>query len=616
MLEETPDVIALQELPRAAEGWTRTCSKNKLTLLQHRHPEAWRGLGLVFRNDLFSPVWKDATHHSLWTSLQHRLSGRRITLAAVHFDSGISNDELELQMAEVLACKPDKCGRLLIMGDTNVHLGWVADPDHEAIPTARGAKVQTLQSLFMRQGLRLVQQSNPTLPTFHSRKPGTRTTQIDAAFSTLPKTSGLRVLRDSRHIVGTDHELVILDVVGESPRPRKQRQARGPRDLCLPPDLGALRDSPITQQVLQEWSRSCTKPKSKPKFRLSPVAKELSRQAKRTRTAIAWKAYQHRVRQEHSDWQAQLAAQACSNWDTFKHVKHARKSQKVWAEGLARHRNDDPHKAVLDHFRETFHKHGKEVEQQPFQHLVRGISGVSAPLTCQEVIRAVTAGKNGRCPEPDNVPVELLKSICQQPRGPELLTQFYQNILNATLFPDEWHKAIVALLGKVDCPASPKDLRPIAVHSQVAQTFSRILLNRVAHRLAPQAPGQTCAPGRQACDYVWTLMRVCQLSLEWAEPLAALKLDISKAFDTIDRGRLASMLVDKLHDFPQECRCLLCMLLPAELLIATLWGEESICSNAGVKQGAVESPAFFAAAMEVILLGFDETRELALHWAL
>ena len=86
-------------------------------------------------------------------------------------------------------------------------------------------------------------------------------------------------------------------------------------------------------------------------------------------------------------------------------------------------------------------------------------------------------------------------------------------------------------------------------------------------------------------------MRICQLSLEGAECLAALKLDMSRAFDTISRSKLAAMLVEELPDYPQACRCLLAMPLPVVMSISTPLGHQDIVSNAGVEQGAVESPA-------------------------
>ena len=165
--------------------------------------------------------------------------------------------------------------------------------------------------------------------------------------------------------------------------------------------------------------------------------------------------------------------------------------------------------------------------------------------------------------------------------------------------PTSWGSTAVKLLGKTDCPAEPGDLRPIAVHSQVAKVFARILMRRVRNELAPQFPGQTAAKGRQPGDYVWTMQRLCQLALEWGVPFTAVKVDIAKAFDRIRRAKLGTMLFERLATaHPQECRNLLALLLPNELTIATPWADFCTPSNSGVKQGKVESPILFEAAMQ------------------
>ena len=65
-----------------------------------------------------------------------------------------------------------------------------------------------------------------------------------------------------------------------------------------------------------------------------------------------------------------------------------------------------------------------------------------------------------------------------------------------------------------------------------------------------------------------------------------------RAFDCIDRTKLAGMLRDRLQSsHSQEARCLIAMLFPGESTLTTPWGPHEIKSNSGVKQGAVESPS-------------------------
>ena len=243
---------------------------------------------------------------------------------------------------------------------------------------------------------------------------------------------------------------------------------------------------------------------------------------------------------------------------------------------------------------------------QQIREMCETCSGSSPSLTVAEVTAAVLQAQNNKAPGLDGVPVEFLKALVASTRGAQLLTEFYQRVFDDVSHPTQWGTAIVTLLGKVELPSHPRDLRPIAVHSQIANTYARIMLNRVRHAIAPRQAGQCACLGRQQSDYTWSMQRVCQLALEWGEPLMIVKVDISKAYDSIKRVKLATVLQQKLVDFPQECRALLLMLLPGEMCICTPWGDALVDCNAGVKQGAVESPALFVLAMEEILTSILE----------
>ena len=238
--------------------------------------------------------------------------------------------------------------------------------------------------------------------------------------------------------------------------------------------------------------------------------------------------------------------------------------------------------------------------------LASSIFGESPRLTEDEVRRAVMSAPNGKCPGPDGVPVELLKGLVSTPAGLSGLTEFYQQIFVGFCPPEEWATAFIVLLGKVEQPTQPGDLRPITVHSQVAKCFSRIVLARVRGDLLPISAGQMAMPGRRPSDYLWSFYRLTQLAYEWNEPFAAIKIDVRRAFDAVDRWQLACTLQNKLAHRPQELKSLLLMLLTSSAVLCTAWGDRTIQANSGVKQGAVESPPLFVAAMDVILASVSD----------
>ena len=598
-LQENPDFMALQELPRTSEGWAKAETHDRYSLLAHRHPEAWRGLGIVFRHDLYALQSKSCSHHAIWATFVHKASGRKVSIGSCHLDSGTPVYEFELQTEEVLKHRPTNSGPSILMGDFNVHFGWCSDDRSVAVPAGRGSKLQALQDQAMTRGLQLMPQINHDKPTFVSRKDHTKATQIDAVLASTVLPTGTLVLPDTRLMTGTDHEIIFSHMVDLShTRQRKPRSQRGPREV-----VGNLTvPSRIDQPALEAMAARVTRRRTTVKFSLSPQAKRLAREARALRTAAAWKAYQHQVHREHVIWQQQRAARACRDWAQFRSHHRARKTQNHWAQGLTKSHDEDPFRSVISHFEGVFNAEGHAKDVSVIAALSESVEGVSARLTQEEVVAAVMRGKNNKSPGPDNVPVEFLKALVADPLGAARLTEFYQRVFDSAAPPAAWNEAIVTLLGKHDMPSKPADLRPIAVHSQVAKVFARILLSRVQEALAPSQPGQCACPGRQQTDYVWSMQRICQLALEWGESIMLVKVDISKAYDAIRRGKLATMLHRKLQDFPQECRCLLALLLPGRLSITTPWGDQDVPSVAGVKQGAVESPALFISAMEDILV--------------
>ena len=80
-----------------------------------------------------------------------------------------------------------------------------------------------------------------------------------------------------------------------------------------------------------------------------------------------------------------------------------------------------------------------------------------------------------------------------------------------------------------------------------------------------------------------------------------LKLDVAKAFDSVDRERLLGLLQVRMGDCP-ELRCWRSLLQDSNAVLQTPWGTSLVGMTQGIKQGAVESPGLFAMVAEVCLL--------------
>ena len=162
---------------------------------------------------------------------------------------------------------------------------------------------------------------------------------------------------------------------------------------------------------------------------------------------------------------------------------------------------------------------------------------------------------------------------------------------------------MVTLLPKVTPPSAPKQLRPIALASHTSKAFARLLVNRLSDELRPQGEHQLAGKNRQAADFVWLSTRLAHLCREWKFDCYILKLDLQRAFDSVDRVRLAGKLCEWAGECkPFETRSLIRLLASTELLLHLPWEDHLIEANVGVKQGATESPLLFARLLDDLML--------------
>ena len=146
--------------------------------------------------------------------------------------------------------------------------------------------------------------------------------------------------------------------------------------------------------------------------------------------------------------------------------------------------------------------------------------------------------------------------------------------------------------------------------SSVGKLFARMLLARTARHLAPRTSAQCAAPGRQTADFLFSIHRVFELSREWGSPLCALKVDLNKAFDCVDRRQLLCKLGERMGPCA-EMGCWAALMSEVTGVLQTPWGSTLLSMPSGIKQGAVESPSMFGFLAETAL----EEARVRHNWA-
>ena len=253
----------------------------------------------------------------------------------------------------------------------------------------------------------------------------------------------------------------------------------------------------------------------------------------------------------------------------------------------------EAHQSIHQHLKAIYETGGKLPELEPW-------AGEVAAFTTEELKAALTAGHKGKAVGADLTSHELLLGICETPGGLSHLLEFYNGILCTAQIPGGWNRAVMVVIPKVLYPETPNDLRPLAMGSAVAKVFCRMLLARSEPMISLRGPEQCSGKGRQCCDFLFVVARLMQLEQEWKKGTCWLKVDLAKAFDRVDRRVLVDRLKRRMGMCP-EFRCWYNLLRNNDAVLQTGWDNTVIEMHDGIKQGAIESPAFFSFLAETCL---------------
>ena len=478
--------------------------------------------------------------------------------------------------------------------DANTPIRW--DLDGEGLVAGgQEGKGDNMLGWMREKGLELTSppQSQRFLPTCRPRKRDVQGRHIDVVGGKHCGREGMGVLRDSHKWVGSDHDMVLQRLTvrlgDKEHRPRPNTRPKRVVAMVEVPDV-------LNQQVMEGLATKYTKPYKGCAYRDPEHVRVCLGIARRTGTAESWKRVQAERATARRTWREErIRAATSGDWKAYRDC--AKKGTNGWEDHLAHclvNKGHDPHVAIHDHFAHIYQ--GSEVPEFPYRELSR-----SPDFTLQELHNALDKGKTGKSNGEDGVPHELLQAIAANARGEKRLLDWFNRLLHGEEpLPESWSRAVMSLLPKCSLPESPKQLRPICLGSSTSKVYSRMLLMRSRSSFKYSGPFQNMGEGRQTVDYIWVISRLMQLDQEWKEGLWFLKLDIEKAFDTLHRGKFLHKLAEKMGPC-EELRAWWDLFRHTEATLPTPWGRSVVPMHTGIRQGAVESPQVFAAAMDWIV---------------
>jgi len=251
---------------------------------------------------------------------------------------------------------------------------------------------------------------------------------------------------------------------------------------------------------------------------------------------------------------------------------------------------------ITDFFKNTFKKDNmEEIEEiNPVK--------MDQPFTADEIEDAIKSLKNNKSPGIDNISAELLKY------GPEEINEQIADIFNTIAEtgepPSEISQGILIPIPKPGKPQGPPaNLRPIILLSTLRKILSICLIRRINDKIYSKIPNSQAAYriGRSTTEQVFTFKCLAEKAItSKSYEIIIEMLDMSKAFDTVERGKLFEILQTVLADDELHLMKILIKDVQLQVRVGNTTGS-SIMTNIGVPQGDCLSPILFTLYLAVAL---------------
>ncbi|CAE7787600.1 unnamed protein product [Symbiodinium sp. CCMP2592] len=609
------DLVFAQEISRDVEGWD-TLDTNCFHWIMHRHTSHWRGVAIGIASDkLDCVIDKRATNRGIWVLARVQGVGR-VVLGSIHCHTGATNAIYQAAVIQFARSCPAKWRQypLLVGSDVNEVPTWFADEAGKGCLASGSSNLNEVAHQLLELGVHPVPpcRSQWSSPTHFPRDSTRKGRQIDMLWSRGCSLSEPVIEADRRHTVGTDHALLMCDIFTETKS--SHRWGNDSRPRFMQGDIPKVEICDVDDVV--QLARKCSKPRTATSYRDTEKIKLAIVQAKEHKDPKEWKRVHRARRRARRQWeQDRLSNILNGDWLQYRSLQAERTRKKGWWGRMLLERSSRENTAMVQQHLEAklvneFGADWDDLLQSQIDcvHIAGEFEDFSM-LDAREVLQEMKANS---AVGPDGIGVSFLRAAFSDDHvGPQILSLVNHIIRNLEL-PAQWDKNFLALLAKCDIPARPGDLRPICVSSAFHKMITKMVCRRAMPVMRTGSRISGCGKGRQAADVIGTVGRIRDVTQEWKLGTLLCKLDISGAFDRVDRQKIVEFLKDRLrdHDLDHELRYLLAQLRSYSLEGHVPGGHPiSLRPNIGIKQGAPESAEVFGLVMDAILTKLTEHKK-------
>ncbi|KAH1202758.1 Craniofacial development protein 2 [Glycine max] len=207
----------------------------------------------------------------------------------------------------------------------------------------------------------------------------------------------------------------------------------------------------------------------------------------------------------------------------------------------------------------------------------------------QEVKEALKRMSNGKAVGPDNIPIEVWKTLGD--RGLEWLTELFNEIMRSKRMPEEWRRST-----------------GVKLMSHTMKLWERVIERRLRKETQVTENQFGFMPGRSTMEAIYLLRRVMEQYRMAQQDLHLIFIDLEKAYDRVPREILWKVL-EKKGVRVAYIRAIQDMYDRVSTSVRTQGGEsDDFPITIGLHQGSTLSPYLFTLILDVLT---EQIQEIA-----